>query len=191
MPMLEILQHLIDQYGYWAVAFGCLLEGEVSVLLGAVAVDQGLLKLPGLMLAAFTGTMVSDVGCYFAGRHFGRPTLARRSRRWRARARVAERLLNRYGAPAIVGFRFVFGVRSVAPRVFRTVNVNPVRFLLLSCLGAIVWTIGFSLLGLLFAHALTALLHHVKQVEIGLLIVILLASIVGLVLYLLRCHRLI
>src|SRR5699024_4864050 len=155
--MLETLQNLINQYGYWAVAFGCLLEGEVSVVLGALAVDQGLLKLPGLMLAAFTGTMVSDVGFYLAGRHFGRPTLARRSRRWRARARVAERLLARYGAPAIVGFRFVFGLRSVAPFVFGTVNVKPLRFLVLSSIGAAIWAVGFSLIGLLFAHALTAL----------------------------------
>src|SRR5699024_8856056 len=177
------------QYGYWAVAFGCLLEGEVSVVLGALAVDQGLLKLPGLMLAAFTGTMVSDIGFYFAGRHFGRPMLARRSRRWRARARVAERLLARYGAPAIFGFRFIFGLRSVAPFVFGTVNVKPVRFLLLSSLGAIVWTVGFSLLGLAFAHALTALLAHIKQVEIGLLVLALFATLVGAAIYLLRSNR--
>lgn len=189
--MLETLQTLIDQYGYWAVAFGCLLEGEVTVLLGAVAVDQGLLKLGGLMLAAFTGTMVSDVGFYLAGRHFGRAALARRSRRWRARARLAERLLARYGAPAIIGFRFIFGLRSVAPFVFGTVNVKPLRFLILSSIGAVLWAVGFSLLGLLFANALAAVLTHIKQVEIGLLVLLALASLIAAIVYILRSRRLI
>lgn len=189
--MLEILRNLIDQYGYWAVAVGCMLEGEISVFLGALAVNEGLLKLGGLMLAAFSGTMIADVGFFFAGRHFGRAALARRSRRARARARLTERLLDRYGAPVIVGFRFVFGLRSVAPFVFGTVNVKPLRFLLLSTLGAAVWTVGYSLLGLLFANAVSALIARVRHVEIGLLILVLLAAIIAGIIYLLRSRRLI
>lgn len=189
--MLELLQNLVGQYGYWAVAFGCMVEGEVTVLLGAVAVNEGLLQLGGLMAAAFTGTMVADIGFYFAGRHFGRAALARRSRRWRARARLAERLLDRYGAPALVGFRFVFGLRSVAPFVFGTINVKPVRFLLLSTIGAVLWTVLFSFIGLLFANALAATLAHIRQVEIGLLVLLVVASIIAAILYVLRCRRII
>lgn len=189
--MLETLQNLVEQYGYWAVVLGCVVEGEISVLLGAVAVNEGLLKLGGLMTAAFTGTMISDIGFYMAGRHFGRPALARRSRRWRARARMAERLLARYGTPAIVGFRFVFGLRSVAPFVFGMINVRPVRFVVLSSIGAALWAVGFSLLGLLFANALTAVITHIKQVEIGLLVLLLLASLIAAIVYVLRSRRLI
>lgn len=189
--MLEMLQNFIEQYGYWAVVLGSVLEGEVTVLLGAVAVNEGLLQLGGLMGAAFVGTMISDVGFYFAGRHFGRAALARRNRRWRARARLAERLLARYGAPAIVGFRFVFGLRSVAPFVFGTVNVKPLRFLVLSGIGAVLWAVAFSLLGLLFANALAAVLTHVKHIEIGLLILLLCASLIAAAVYMLRARRLI
>lgn len=189
--MLETLQNLIDQYGYWAVALGCIVEGEISVLLGAIAVHEGLMKLGGLMSAAFIGTMISDVGFYFAGRHFGRAALARRSLRWRARARLAERLLTRYGTPAIVGFRFVFGLRSVAPFVFGTINVGPWRFLLLSGIGAALWAVGFSLIGLLFANALAATLAHIRQVEIGLLVVLLCASLIAAAVFALRSRRII
>lgn len=189
--MLETLQNLIHQFGYLAVALGCIVEGEISLMLGMVAVHESLLKLGGVMAAALTGTMISDVGFYLAGRHFGRAALARRNRRWRARARLAERLLARYGTPAIIGFRFVFGLRSVAPFVFGTINVGPWRFLLLSGLGAVIWTVLFSVLGLLFANALTATLAHVRNVEIGLLILLLCASLIAAAVYLLRSRRVI
>lgn len=187
--MLETLQNLIDQYGYWAVLVGSIVEGEISVLLGAIAAHEGLLKLGGVMLAAFTGTMISDVGFFFAGRYFGRATLARRSRRWRARARLAERLLTHYGAPAILGFRFVFGLRSVAPFVFGTVNVPPVRFILLSGIGAAVWAVTFGLLGMLLANALQVVLTYIRHVEIALLALLLLASLTATIIYVLRSRR--
>lgn len=186
--MLETLQNLIDQYGYWAVALGCVVEGEISVLLGAMAAHEGLLNLGGVMLAAFTGTMISDVGCYYAGRHFGRAVLARRSRRWRARARLAERLLARYGGPAILGFRFVFGLRTVAPLVFGTVNVGQWRFLLLSGIGAALWAVAFALLGTLLASALQIALAYVRQVELALLALFLFVSLLATALYLLRAR---
>lgn len=188
--MLELIQYLIDQYGYWAVLLGAVLEGEISVLLGAIAAHEGLLQLGGVMLAAFTGTMISDVGFYLAGHHFGRPALSRRSLRWRARARLTERLLARYGAPAIFGFRFVFGLRSVAPFVFGTVNVRPLRFLLLSGLGAAVWAVSFSFLGVLLANALQATIVYLRHVEIALLALLLFASLAATAVYLLRSRRL-
>src|SRR5699024_2448385 len=95
-------------------------------------VHGGLLKLAWVMLAAFTGTMLSDIASYLIGRHFGQAALARRSRRWRARARLTERLLARYGAPAIVGYRFIFGMRTVAALGFVTLHVSPARLRLLS-----------------------------------------------------------
>src|SRR5699024_12516903 len=89
--MLALLQNLVEQYGYWAVAAGCVVDGEITILLCAAAVHGGLLKLAWVMLAAFTGTMLSDIASYLIGRHLGQAALARRSRRWRARARLTER----------------------------------------------------------------------------------------------------
>lgn len=187
--MLEVLQNLIDQYGYWAVALGCVVEGEVSVLLGAIAAHEQLLRLEGVIAAAFVGTMISDVGFYFAGRHFGRAALAKRSLRWRARARITERLLSRYGTPAILGFRFVFGLRSVAPFVFGMLNIPRWRFLLLSGIGAALWAVAFGFLGLLLANALQATLAYIRHVEIALLILFVVATAVGTTIYLLRARR--
>jgi len=180
--MLALLQNLVEQYGYWAVAAGCVVEGEITILLGAAAVHGGLLKLAWVMLAAFTGTMLSDIASYLIGRHFGQAALARRSRRWRARARLTERLLARYGAPAIVGYRFIFGMRTVASLVFGTLNVSPARFLLLSGLGAVLWTLLFSVLGLLLATTIDEVIEHVQHAEIVLLgmllVVVLMVAVV-------------
>lgn len=187
--MLETLQHLIAQYGYWAIALGCVLEGEVTLLLGAIAAQQGLLRLDGVMLSAFGGTMISDIGFFYIGRYFGRTILAHRSRRLRARARLAERLLVHHGAPVIVGFRFLLGLRSIAALAFGTLNVPPWRFILLSGLGAVLWTAAFGVLGVLLASAFMTLITYIREVKLVLLALLLLALLTVGATYLLRLRR--
>lgn len=189
MALLETLQSLIAAYGYWAVALGCVLEGEVSLLLGAIAAQQGLLRLDGVMLAAFGGTMISDIGFFYVGRYYGRTLLSNRSRRLRARARLAERLLARHGAPVIVGFRFLLGLRSVAALAFGTLNVPPWRFVLLSGLGAALWTIAFSIVGVLLANAFLTLIRYIREVKLVFLALLVLVLLIAGGAYLLRLRR--
>lgn len=50
------ISNLITQYGYGAVAVGCLLEGEMVLLLAGFAAHRGYLSLPMLIgVAAVAG----------------------------------------------------------------------------------------------------------------------------------------
>lgn len=185
--MLETLHYFIDQYGYFAIAIGCFLEGEISVLLGVVAAQRELLTVPGVIAAATVGTIIADNFWFYMGRRLGRPALARR-KDWRVRTRRAERLLARYGAPALIGYRFAFGLRTVAPFVFGSLNISPWRFLVLSSIGAVLWATSISVIGVLLARALHRTLNHIQNAEQAFLVVLLLATLTSITFYWLR-HR--
>ncbi len=186
--MLETLRYFIDQYGYFAVAAGCFLEGEVSVLLGIVATQQDLLTVPGVFMAAVIGTLIADNFWFHTGRRLGRPALARR-RDWRARARLAERLLKRYGAAAIIGSRFVFGLRTVGPFVFGSLRFSPWRFLAYSAIGSVLWAATVSTIGVLLARALHRTLANIENAEQAFVVVLLVASMTGVLFYWINNRR--
>lgn len=136
--MSEWLRALVENYGYLAVAVGCLFEGEIALFLGALAVEQDILWFPGILGAAFVGTVIGDNLWFYLGRHLGQPFIARRPR-WQARAVYARHLLERYGSSFIVCLRFFYGLRSVTPFVIGAAHVSRLRFFLCDLLGTAIW----------------------------------------------------
>ena len=66
------LESAIHSYGYWAILVGTFLEGETVLVLGGLAAFQGFLSLPGVILAAFVGSMCGDQLFFFLGRRYAR-----------------------------------------------------------------------------------------------------------------------
>lgn len=131
---------LISTYGYLAVAVGCFFEGETAVILGAFAAVHGYLDMPGVVVAAFAGTVIGDNIWFWLGRRLGRPFLLRRST-WRRKARRVERLARSHGTVTILSVRFLYGLRSVTPFVLGAVRVHPLKFLLLESISALAWAL--------------------------------------------------
>lgn len=175
--MLAWLQQLITDYGYLAVALGCTIEGEIVLLLGAIAAQQGILWFPGILAAALVGTVVGGNAWFYLGRTLGQPFIARHRRR-RARARFAARLLERHGAGLIIGLRFFYGLRSVIPFVIGASRVSPLKFFVYDLIGSLLWLVVVGaivfLLGAAVDRALAAM-----QSQGGILVL----SITGAVLF--------
>lgn len=104
----------IDRFGYLAVTLGTFFEGETVLLAGGAFAHRGLLTLPGVILAAFAGSLAGDQLWFFLGRRFGRPFVERRPRWARQMARI-DGFLARFGTAFVLGFRFLYGLRSVTP----------------------------------------------------------------------------
>lgn len=68
---MEHLNHLITHYGYWAVAVGCLLEGETLLILAGIAARRGLLELPWVLAVGACAGALSDVAFFTVGRWRG------------------------------------------------------------------------------------------------------------------------
>ena len=157
---------LIASYGYVAVLVGTFLEGETILVLAGFAAHRGYLELPWVIVAAAVGSISSDQMFFFLGRTKGVTWIERRPR-WQKEARRAFDLVARAETLLILGFRFLYGLRTITPIVIGAAGVRPGKFLPLNIVGAVVWAIAFGGLGYLAGTTAEAVLGDVKRAEIG------------------------
>jgi membrane protein DedA with SNARE-associated domain len=102
------LESIIETYGYLAISVGTFLEGETILVLGGFAAHQGYLALPGVIAAAFFGSLLGDQLFFYLGRTHSRKVLDKRPS-WKLRAEKVHQLLERFNTPLILSFRFLYG----------------------------------------------------------------------------------
>ena len=156
--------HLLSQYGYLALAIGCLLEGETLLLLAGVAAHAGLLSLPWVVAVAFVAGTLGDQILFLVGRRYGASLLGRWPRCAAPAARVRA-LIDRNAAWLIVGVRFMYGLRLIGPVVIGMSDVLPRQFVVLNIFGAAIWAFAVAGAGFLFGHAIQSLLADVALFE--------------------------
>lgn len=159
-----MLEALIQQYGYFAIVVGTFLEGETVLLLGGFAAHRGYLDLPLVMAAAFAGSVVGDQIYFAIGRRRGMAFLDSRPA-WRPRVTRVLDLVHRHQTAMILGFRFLYGIRTVAPFALGASGVSLARFTALNALSAALWAIAGGALGYLLGNALQAVIGDLERYE--------------------------
>lgn len=159
------LEQLISTYGYAAIGIGSLLEGETIVVLGGFSAHRGYLELPWVILAAFLGSLLGDQLYFYIGRAKGEGILERRPH-WRARSERIFSLLHRHQDWLILGFRFLYGLRTVTPFLVGAAGISPVRFFALNMVGAAGWAVVVGVAGYLFGQVLEVLIGDLKHYEL-------------------------
>ena len=130
-----------------------------------------------VMGVAFSASVSADQAFFHLGRWRGRALLERHVA-WRPKVARGEELLDRWGAPLIVGFRFLYGLRVVTPFVVGMTGFGSLRFLWLNVLGGALWSVSISLLGYSLGGLLTMFLSDMKRYELGVVAVMIVASVV-------------
>lgn len=171
-----MFEHLVESYGYLAIFFGTLLEGETILIIGGFLAHRDYLTLPGVMLAAFAGSLLGDNLFFFLGRSRGERTLTERPK-LRQRLAKAEGFLNRNRTLLILSFRFLYGLRTVLPFAIGTTRISFTRFALLNAAGAAIWSVVITLLGYLFGELAERLLVKLERYE---LLLVALIALIGL-----------
>jgi membrane protein DedA with SNARE-associated domain len=162
------LESLVDAYGYLAVLVGTFVEGETILVLGGFAAHRGYMALPWVILAAFIGSLCGDQLFFFLGRWHSQAILSKRPT-WKSRVNKVQKLLERFRIPLILAFRFLYGLRTVAPFVIGMSSVPTVEFIFLNAAGALVWAAAVGTGGYLFGSALEILIGNIKHYEIQVL----------------------
>jgi membrane protein DedA with SNARE-associated domain len=152
-------EHLVEQWGYLAILIGTLLEGETVVIAGGTMAHHGLLSLPLVIGVAYIGTTIGDIAWFFIGRQFGKPLL-RRSEKWQARSERIANLIARFGVVFVLGFRFIYGIRTVTPAFLGATGYSPLKFMFLNFISAAIWAVAFGYIGYGIGAGLTGLLHR-------------------------------
>jgi membrane protein DedA with SNARE-associated domain len=158
---VSFLEQLVANYGYVAVFFGTFLEGETILVLGGIAAQQGLLDLSGVMLAAFSGSLMGDQLAFVIGRRWGRKIL-NRFPSWKKRIAKVEEKAARYLDLWMLSFRFFYGLRNVTPFVLATGKVSMTRFASFNAAGAAIWAVAGAAGGYFFGYALERYLGQTK-----------------------------
>ncbi|MFY9940783.1 MAG: DedA family protein [Desulfobacterales bacterium] len=158
----------ISAYGYAAVFFGALVEGEAVLIVAVMLARQGCLELPAVMAAALPGALCGDLLLFGLGRIGGQALLARRPL-WQARLQRAQGLERRCRLPLIVGFRFLYGLRTVIPVAIGMGSIGGLRFLLLDSVGVLIWAGLTAAAGVLLADVWSVHLAALPQARWALL----------------------
>ncbi|MHC4505613.1 MAG: DedA family protein [Planctomycetota bacterium] len=160
------LAELLDSYGYVALVVGTFLEGETVLVLAGFAAHRGYLSLPLVMLAAFAGSFLGDQLYFHLGRRKGEAFLRRRVT-WAPKLERVQGLIERHHLPFILGFRFLYGLRTVSPFAIGMSDVPTRRYLMLNLIGAGVWTAAVAYLGYFLGEAAETLLGQLRRYELG------------------------
>ena len=157
-------EYLVSHYGYVALVVGTFFEGETILIAAGFAAHGGYLKLQWVMLAAFLGSLAGDQFYFFVGRMKGKTFLHRRPA-WESKVQRVLKLFDQYRTLVVLGFRFMYGLRTVTPFAFGLSGISTIRFFILNLLGAIAWSVVVALVGYLFGAAARAVIADVRKYE--------------------------
>ncbi|KIL98322.1 DedA family protein [Paramagnetospirillum magnetotacticum MS-1] len=169
--MEELVVHVLTQYGYLLYPFitaWTFVEGETVVIVTGVLASEGRFRIhvEMLALAALTGSFFGDQLYYYIGRRYGTPLL----KRWPSlsgRIDWAFETVNRSPAVFILSFRWIYGVRNVAPFIVGIAGVPRVKYLVLNFIAAAIWAHSFAWGGFFMGRKLEEWLGDSKWFVLG------------------------
>ena len=171
------IEQLISQYGYGAIVVGTFLEGETILVMGGFAAYRGYLDLPFVIIAALIGSLSGDQLFFYIGRIKGKGMLENRPS-WKKKSEKVFSLMERHQNWLVLGFRFLYGLRSVAPFLIGTSRIKPLRFLVLNIAGASIWAVVVGILGYLFGQTVEIVIGKIKNYELLILAVLAVVAII-------------
>ena len=158
------LASLIGDHGYWVTFVGALLEGETILALAGLAAERGFLQLPLLMAIGAVGGFTGDQIYFLIGRRFGTRLLTRYPR-FQARAHRVAAMIERYPELAIIGVRFIYGLRTIGPAAIGMSRIAWWHFAALNAIGAAIWSVCWIGAGYLTGETVEMLLGSLRHVE--------------------------
>ena len=172
------LEQLVENYGYVGVLIGTFLEGDIALILGGLFAHWEYLKLPYVIVAAFSGAIISDQACFYLGRLRGLHVL----NRWPFLRNKAERVfghMRKHGTLIALVFRFFYGFRIITPLLIGASGVGRAKFILLNGIGALSWATTIGCLGYVMGEALQELLLKNKQYRAPVLLGLVTCVVIG------------
>lgn len=161
---MEQFINFVQEWGYWAVFFGSLVEGESVILTASSMAAAGYLSLPKIMIIAFFGTLIADQVLYIVGRYYG-PSVFEKFPRLIKSSDKAFKLLNKYDALFIIVSRFIYGIRITSAVVIGAGGVPPHRYIPLNFISAVIWTVVSCLGGYMLGDVMVSIIKNFELVQ--------------------------
>ncbi len=188
LESLETTLPYLTRYSYVGLyglilLFSFVLPFSKTLVIAAAGVlaSRGVGSLPGYMLVAVAGLLTAD-GLYFLAGYLG----GERVLEWRifsgpvkrGRVAAAEARFRRHGWFAVFSARFLPFVRTLVFLVAGLSRMSPLKFFQADLLSACILVPAAALSGYFFSENREALVHWVKEGELGLAVLAGLALVV-------------
>lgn len=170
------MYELLQRYGLWAVFFGTMIEGDLTLLFSGVLARAGLFTFEEAFLVGTAGGFVGDSLSYMIGARFrGRA----RSLHFFARARPrVEKLMRRFGVLSVFIVKYVYGVRTTSAIFLGLAHFGFLKFAVLTLASCGVWVGLLAGLGFTFAAGVQKLVGDLRRIQIVLLVVVIILATV-------------
>ncbi|MGV3709223.1 MAG: DedA family protein [Gemmatimonas sp.] len=148
---------------------------ELAPIFAGIAIHEGELDGNRVLIALTLGSWAATTILYWAGRAKWQ-YLRRRFPKVRAAGTVALRVVQRNPWRASFLVRFAFGARIFLPMACGAARLNFLIYLFASLLGAMAWSLAFTLVGFAAGEAAMQVIGHMGRVGevIGAIVVTLL-----------------
>lgn len=175
------LASFIAQYGYIAIVLGAIIEGETVAVLGGIAANTTL-SLPMVYFMAFIGAWLCDSVLFLVGHYYG-PAIIEKLPKHKDKIEKVEMMIRKHDLLAIVGLRFLYGLRTIGPISIGIAGVNSVRFIICNAVGSALWSSIFVTIGYSAGRIFQEQLHKIGN---NLFPVIVIAIVVFSIFFLIR-----
>ena len=158
------LESFVATYGYPALFTMVLFEGETPLIIAGFLAHRGYLSLWFVMIVAVIATILVDQILFHLGRKKGRALVQAHST-WLHKLERIEKKLQRYRVSITLGFRFLYGLRTVAPIAIGMSGLSTPLFTLLNTLGAMLWVAVVAGTGYAVGETLERLVSDLRRYE--------------------------
>ncbi len=170
------MYELLQRYGLWAVFFGTMIEGDLTLLLAGVLARAGVFSLEEALVVGTIGGFAGDSLSYLIGARF-----RERARTLqffvRARPRI-EKLMRKFGVLSVFIVKYVYGLRTTSAIFWGLAQFGFGKFALLTLASCALWVGILAGAGFTFATGIEKLIGDLHRIQIILLIgVIILATV--------------
>jgi membrane protein DedA with SNARE-associated domain len=156
------LESFITAYGYPALGIGTLLEGGMVGMIAGGLAHRGYMQLGWVICIIFGCAFCADQFFFQVGKRNGENLLAKRPA-WEPQVNRVRRFLVTYHIIAVLGFRFLYGMRTITPIVIGGSGFDTRRFVLLNLCSTLLWATVVSCSGYYFSHFLETLFSDVRH----------------------------
>lgn len=157
IPLIKSLGYL----GVWSILFlesGLILffflPGDSLLFAAGFLASQGYLNIFTLTTGCFIAAVLGNMVGYEVGRRLGLRAFEGLEGRFikRKHLDVTRAFYDRHGAMTVILARFLPIVRTFTPFLAGMVEMNYIRFMLYTVIGALAWAVGLTVLGFLFGQ---------------------------------------
>lgn len=179
-----VIEDLIREYGLWAVFFGVMIEGDLTLLLAGVLAHYGLFSFSEALLTGTLGGFVGDVISYLIG-YRGKEWIKNSHFYQRAQPQL-ERLSARFGIYSIFLVKYVYGLRTASAVFWGFAHMRFRRFGPLTLASCALWTLVLVGSGYFFSGAIEVIIGEVRRVGLILFLAFSIACAIALAFYLIE-----